>query len=419
MSRILCICLSSTIQRSVAFDGLALTKVNRSNHYSQYASGKAINSARVLNQLEKGCSLSICPAGEENLDLFLTLAAKDDLEIQTVPIPGFTRECWTLLDSKTNTTTELVVSEPALNLEAGTNLSVAESADLENQLFTLIESELPNVDAVLLAGSKPAIWSKDVYPKIAEMVMANGKTFLADYWAEDLINTLKVTVPSIIKINDEEFCKTFGLTFGEGPEYEKELKSAICKKAEELKRIAKQEQEQVEITNEIFEKKVFDILDLQSFKLFLKESGIVFYIKLHPKSKNYTKYKEFVDDNFILLDKASDTYSYLRLSDLLITDYSSIYFDYLVTEKPIVFFAYDLEEYLMNSRELYFDYDKVTPGKKVVTMEELITAIRDILLSNKDDYVKKRKNIKKWFFNGVDILGCEQLVSTIVMLTNK
>ena len=52
MKKILCICMSSTIQRTVSFDAITLEKVNRSKHYRQDASGKAVNSARVLEQLE-------------------------------------------------------------------------------------------------------------------------------------------------------------------------------------------------------------------------------------------------------------------------------------------------------------------------------------------------------------------------------
>lgn len=204
MSRILCICLSTTIQRSVTFNSIKLAKVNRSNHYNQYASGKAINSARVLNQLEKGCSLSICPAGENNLDLFLKLADADDLEIQTVTIPGFTRECWTLLDSENESTTELVVGEPtAINGKA------MEVDSQEIKLLKMIYEAFPLVDAVLLAGSRPGIWHDDLYATIAGMAKDNGKVFLADYIGSDMEKTLKSVTPDIIKINDEEFVKTF------------------------------------------------------------------------------------------------------------------------------------------------------------------------------------------------------------------
>ena len=64
MKKILCVCLSSTLQRTISFSQLKLTKVNRSEHYRQDASGKAVNSARVLTQLEKNRRMLIpeeCP----------------------------------------------------------------------------------------------------------------------------------------------------------------------------------------------------------------------------------------------------------------------------------------------------------------------------------------------------------------------
>ena len=81
-------------------------------------------------------------------------------------------------------------------------------------------------------------------------------------------------------------------------------------------------------------------------------------------------------------------------------DYSSIYFDYILSEKQVVFFNYDLEEYLKDSREMYFDYDEYTPGRKVATFEELKTAILDVF-DKKDDYIVERnKMIDKMFSCG-------------------
>ena len=74
MAKILCICLSSTIQRTINFNNIRLEKVNRSTSYRMDASGKALNSARVLSQLEKDCVQVICPVGEKNKDLFVELA---------------------------------------------------------------------------------------------------------------------------------------------------------------------------------------------------------------------------------------------------------------------------------------------------------------------------------------------------------
>lgn len=224
MKKILCICLSSTLQRTVSFKSLVLTNVNRSEYYNYYASGKAINSARVLTQLEKGCAISVCPIGQKNQQLFTELAARDDLEIRTVTIPGATRECWTLLDRTAGTTTEIVVGEPEIDAPEEINTA-------EIKLLKLINTAFDEVDGVLLAGSRPGIWNDDLYATIAGMAKDNGKFFLADYIGKDMERTLKAVVPDVIKINDEEFCKTF---LGDVAVSEEELKSAIIKKSGEL-----------------------------------------------------------------------------------------------------------------------------------------------------------------------------------------
>jgi len=224
MKKILCICLSSTLQRTINFEDLTLTKVNRSKSYRQDASGKAINSARVLNQIEEGCAKVICPLGEKNQQLFLDLAAADKMDIQSVSIPGFTRECWTLLDRKVGTTTELVVGEPQLNDDDG------KIRNAEVKLLKYINEAFEEIDGVLLAGSRPGVWAEDLYATIADMAKDAGKLFLADYIGQDMERTLKSTVPDIIKINDEEFIKTFGGS-------QENLKTDITSKSKELHNI--------------------------------------------------------------------------------------------------------------------------------------------------------------------------------------
>ena len=220
--------MSSTIQRTVSFDALSLAKVNRSKHYRQDASGKAVNSARVLEQLEEGCSTVVCPLGEKNLSMFTEAAARDKLNLIYTTIPGLTRECWTLLDRTAGTTTELVVGEPVL--EGAEEQKAVAAAEIK--ILKVINDILPEVDAVLRAGSRPKIWNDDLYATIAGMTHDAGKVFLADYIGEDLKKTLTATVPEIIKINEEEFRATF-------PEMEdKPLQAAIAEKSRELHNIA-------------------------------------------------------------------------------------------------------------------------------------------------------------------------------------
>lgn len=225
--KVLCICLSSTLQRTISFKELKLENVNRSQHYRLDASGKAVNSARVLNQLEKGCASLVCPLGEKNLSAFTDAAERDGLELCFVTIPGNTRECWTLLDRTAGTTTELVVGEPLL--ESDEDKKAVAAAEIK--MLRFINDILPQTDAVLLAGSRPKIWSEDLYATISGMTHDNGKIFLADYIGEDMTKTLAASVPDIIKINEEEFRATFS-ELNDQP-----LEQAIKEKSRELNNI--------------------------------------------------------------------------------------------------------------------------------------------------------------------------------------
>ncbi|MBD8070553.1 CDP-glycerol glycerophosphotransferase family protein [Bacillus sp. PS06] len=63
------------------------------------------------------------------------------------------------------------------------------------------------------------------------------------------------------------------------------------------------------------------------------------------------------------------------ISDLLVTDYSSVFFDYAILKRPIIFFTYDIESYRDKLRGFYFDFEKESPGPLVRTTKELIDQI--------------------------------------------
>ncbi|SEQ47135.1 CDP-glycerol glycerophosphotransferase family protein [Microlunatus flavus] len=65
-------------------------------------------------------------------------------------------------------------------------------------------------------------------------------------------------------------------------------------------------------------------------------------------------------------------------ADVLVTDYSSSMFDFAVTGKPLVFYAYDLPTYRDVDRGFYFDLEPVAPGPVVATQESLTAALRDL-----------------------------------------
>ena len=64
-------------------------------------------------------------------------------------------------------------------------------------------------------------------------------------------------------------------------------------------------------------------------------------------------------------------------SDVLVTDYSSVMFDFAITGKPIVHFTYDLDDYQDRLRGFYLDLATEAPGPLLATTDEVITALRD------------------------------------------
>jgi len=65
------------------------------------------------------------------------------------------------------------------------------------------------------------------------------------------------------------------------------------------------------------------------------------------------------------------------ISDVLITDYSSVMFDFAATGRPMVFFTYDLALYRDHLRGFYFDFEAEAPGPLLTTSDEVLAAVRD------------------------------------------
>ncbi len=68
----------------------------------------------------------------------------------------------------------------------------------------------------------------------------------------------------------------------------------------------------------------------------------------------------------------------LLITDILVTDYSSVMFDFANTGRPMLFFTYDLERYRDKERGFYLDFEADAPGPLLATSAELIAAVRDI-----------------------------------------
>lgn len=100
-------------------------------------------------------------------------------------------------------------------------------------------------------------------------------------------------------------------------------------------------------------------------------------LKLHPSVESSDIIiDEDVKDKVINISEYKDANDILTITDLLITDYSSIIFDYSLLGKPMIFYAYDLEEYLVD-RDFYYEYEEFIPGPLARTNKDIIELINN------------------------------------------
>ena len=120
----------------------------------------------------------------------------------------------------------------------------------------------------------------------------------------------------------------------------------------------------------------------------------IILLRLHyllADNLNIEEYKGFAYD----VSKYDDVNDLYIISDLLITDYSSVFFDYANLRRPMIFYMYDLEEYKNDTRNFYIDLSEL-PGPIVKTEKELIKEIKNIESLNKK-YKEKYKKFNEKF----------------------
>jgi len=139
-----------------------------------------------------------------------------------------------------------------------------------------------------------------------------------------------------------------------------------------------------------------EALDIKAVGEQLADSDAHLYIKAHP----YEPVSAAADHERVhWLPAAVDPYLVLPQTDVLVTDYSSVLFDYLSTDSPIVLFAYDREAYIAD-RGLYFDYETIAPGAITTDTESLCAALDKAIAAargQRDPYAANRQQLRTRF----------------------
>ncbi len=150
--------------------------------------------------------------------------------------------------------------------------------------------------------------------------------------------------------------------------------------------------------------------------LVLKQNNAVLICKLHPVDANAIDINN--SETFYKMSNNSDINAVLKYTDALITDYSSINFDYTLLDRPIIYFVPDFEEYQLTCHKFYTPYKEFAIGDVCKTEDELLSAMQEVI-NGIDNYKEQRKILRDKIFKYQDGKNCERVIKWIKSLDEK
>ncbi|MEF2144749.1 MAG: CDP-glycerol glycerophosphotransferase family protein [Desulfovibrionaceae bacterium] len=154
-----------------------------------------------------------------------------------------------------------------------------------------------------------------------------------------------------------------------------------------------------------------DVLNFEAFVDFFGKIGAHLVLKPHgrvPVSvSNLPAHVTFCDPN-------SDIYPFFPLVDVLITDYSSIYTEYLLLDRPVIFFWADYASYMSVDRGFQFPFEEMCPGPKCHDGESLLREVRNALGSGPDAWQEQRLAMRDKAFLHKDGKSSERIAAHLL-----
>ena len=156
-------------------------------------------------------------------------------------------------------------------------------------------------------------------------------------------------------------------------------------------------------------------IDFNELNNLFKRNNSILILKFHPNTKLQFNKKEF--SNIVLYEKNIDLYSFLPFTNVLITDYSSIYYDYLLLKKEAVLFLFDIERYISDNRAFNYDFEKYTGCHKAYNYKQLLKITDNLLKTdnglNTSDCKKKSEELMSIFWGTYKGNACEKLYKIV------
>lgn len=162
----------------------------------------------------------------------------------------------------------------------------------------------------------------------------------------------------------------------------------------------------------------FNSQEIENLRNLLIQNNAILGFRMHYfRNSNSLFNIEDYKDNELFFDLGHNTINeisaVIRCSDIVITDYSSVYIDALYIDKPVFSFAYDLENYKNNQDGILYDLELAFPSKVTTEFDNLLNILEEELISNSQIHSQKYIDTKKMFFKYLDNSNSLRVVNYI------
>lgn len=140
------------------------------------------------------------------------------------------------------------------------------------------------------------------------------------------------------------------------------------------------------------------LFDLKNIDEICKRYNAVFLVKKHFFHLKEKPLQETYENIIDITPENPSAQELLDAADVMVTDYSSCWIDYLLLDRPVLFYSFDLNDYLTNDREMYFDYQSVVPGA-VCTNKIIFSNELENILGGHDSFAEKRAEVRNLFYS--------------------
>lgn len=153
----------------------------------------------------------------------------------------------------------------------------------------------------------------------------------------------------------------------------------------------------------------YDKIDFEALYKYCTDTNSAVIFKMHPWVREKVPFKAEFSDRFFDFNSFADINDLFYITDVLITDYSSNIYEFSLMKKPMIFYAFDKEEYSL-SRGFHRDFDKSAPGKVCSTFSLVMNC-----LENSDFDFHKVEEYVSFQFDYIDSFASDRVIDWIIL----